>query len=172
MSAFVEALVAEIADLEDQMASDQRYQKLRELKRVRNLYVNEVGPLGDRPTSAAGSRPFASGVSAEVMKAAKKVLSGAGAPTPTRIIMQKLAARGVFVGGSQPQNSLSAILSKSGAFQSHGRSGWTLVNGHDTEKAGDESFPEAASPAVVEHRTDHPVEPRTQGREAVPWGGT
>ena len=177
MSEFVEALIAEIADLEDQIASDPRYQKLRELKRVRNLYANEVGTLGERPTSAPGSRPFASGASAEVMKAAREVLSGVSTPTPTRVILEELAARSVFVRGSKPLNSLSAILSKSDAFKSHGRSGWTLAvpNGHETETetAGDDSSLESASPATFERRPDQPAEPPTLSlARLLPGGGT
>ena len=178
MSAFVEALVAEIADLEDQLALDPRHQKLRKLKRVRDLYVQAPKPEPRVREPVPGSRPFASGASAEIIRAAKEILSGAATPTPTptptRQILARLAARGVAVGGTVPQNVLSSILSKSDAFKSHGRSGWTLAvpTGHETETeaAGDDSSPESPSPATLDHRPDQPVEsPQTRLR---PGGGT
>ena len=72
-----------------------------------------------------------------------------------------LTARGVKIGGSVPQNTLSAFLSKSDAFVSHGRSGWTLAvpNSHETETAGDDSSEESPSPATFARRPDQPAEP-------------
>ena len=174
MSAFVEALVAEITDLEDQLALDPRHQKLQKLKRVRDLYVQAPKPEPRVREPVPGSRPFASGASAEIIRAAKEILSGAATPTPTRQILARLAARGVAVGGTVPQNVLSSILSKSDAFKSHGRSGWTLAVPTDheteTETAGDDSSPESPSPATLDHRPDQPVEDsQTRLR---PGGGT
>ena len=40
--------------------------------------------------------------------------------------MKHLTANNVEVGGSNPLNNLSAMLSTSGLFQSHGRKGWTI----------------------------------------------
>lgn len=171
MSAFVEALMAEIAELEAQLTSDPRYRKLRELKRVRKLYMDSAQLVPGLRAAGLDSRPFASGASAEVIKAAKEVLSGASGPTPTRIILDVLAARGVLVSGLKPLNSLSAILSKSNEFESHGRSGWTLAvpNGHETTTAGDDSLRGSPSPAASERRPDQPAEPPTEPR---PGGGT
>ena len=167
---FIDALKVEIADLERQLHADTRYMKVIELKRVMELYVGTHDTPSRRTVSLSGSRPFASGAAAAILSVAKEVLAGRTVPTPIQEIMQALAKRGVHVGGSVPRNSVSSIMSKSPDFTAHGRSGWTLANSHDTEKAGDESFTEAPSPALSKHRTDHPGEPRAQGREAVPEG--
>ena len=58
MSAFVEALKEEIAELEDQLARDPRYQKLRELKRVLPLYQNAPGTPAVRTVSQSHTRSF------------------------------------------------------------------------------------------------------------------
>jgi hypothetical protein len=175
MSAFVEALKEEIAELEDQLARDPRYQKLRELKRVLPLYQNAPGTPAARTVSQSHTRSFGvSGASADIKNAAEQVLAGVTRPVPTREILEMLTARGVKIGGSVPQNTLSAFLSKSDAFVSHGRSGWTLAvpNSHETETAGDDSSEESPSPATFARRPDQPAEPRAQGRKAVPGGGT
>ena len=46
------------------------------------------------------------------------------------------------------------------------------ANGADTGKAGDANLEQGTSPALVDHRTDLPVDHHAQGREAVPGGGT
>ena len=46
------------------------------------------------------------------------------------------------------------------------------ANGADTKTAGDAASKQATSPATFERRPDQPAEPRAQGREAVPGGGT
>ena len=174
MPTFVEALKAEITELEDQLARDPRYRQLQQLKRVLPLYEN--APSTPPARAASPSRVRSSGApsaSADAKNAVRQVLARTAWPVATRDIVKALAARGVEIGGRVPQNTLSALLSKSDAFVSHGRSGWTLAvpDGHDTEKAGDERFAEAASPTLLDRRPDQPVPP-AQGREAVPGGGT
>ena len=173
MSDFLEYMKAEIADLERQLAADRRYMKLASLKQVLEMYEAPAHGSRRRSASSSGSRPFASGVSVDILKVARELLAGRTEPTSTQAIMQALSDHGVHVGGTVPQNSVSSILSKATDFVSHGRSGWTLAvpNGHDKEKAGDERFEEAASPTLLDRRPDQPVEP-AQGREAVPGGGT
>ena len=172
MAEFIESLKAEIADLEVQLGADPRYVKVNELKRVMALYVNPHDAPRKRTAAPSGSRPLASGAAAAILGVAKEILAGRTEPTPTQEIMEALGERGVHVGGSVPKNSVSSNLSKSEDFISHGRSGWTLVNGYDAEKTGDESSHGQPSPALSEPRTDHPWQPRAQGREAVPGGGT
>ena len=171
---FIEALKAEIADLEGQLAADPRHRKIKALRDTLELY--HVGAITPRQRSAAasGSRPFASGASAEIANTVEVILSGRRDPTPTRFILEKLAERGVVVGGSRPMNSLSSILSKSELFVPHGRSGWTIAanSGHDIEKAGNGIADPAPLPALIERRPDQPAEPRAQGREAGTRGGT
>ena len=169
---FVAALKAEIADLERQLHADPRYVKVNELKRVMALYVSPHDAPRKRTAAPSGSRPLASGAAAAILGVAKEILAGRTEPTPTQEIMETLGERGVHVGGSVPKNSVSSNLSKSEDFISHGRSGWTLANGYDEEEAGDGIADPAPSPTLLEPRTDHPGEPRAQGREAGTGGGT
>ena len=157
---FVAALKAEITDLERQLHADPRYVKVNELKRVMALYVSTHDAPRKRTATPSGSRPFASGAAAAILGVAKEILAGRTEPTPTQEIMGALGERGVHVGGSVPQNGVSSVLSKSEDFISHGRSGWTLVNGHDAEKTGDGTAAERPSPVPLDRRIDDPVEPR------------
>ena len=86
-----------------------------------------------------GLSPVCIWCGATILGVVREILVGRTEPTRTQAIMEVLDERGVRVGGSVPRNSVSSILSKSEDFISHGRSGWTLVNGYDAEKAGDES---------------------------------
>ena len=90
-------------------------------------------------------------------------------------IYGKIAAAGLTI----QQTTIRSLLyqrKKAGLLEhlSNGRYRFLQpgANGADTEKADDGFADPAPSPALSEHRTDHPVEPRAQGREAVPWGGT
>lgn len=53
-------------------------------------------------------------------------LSNRSGPVPTRDLLDHLNDLGIEVGGASPLNNLSAMLSNSDRFVSHGRSGWTL----------------------------------------------
>ncbi len=66
--------------------------------------------------------------------------------------MEMLAANNIEVGGSVPQNVVSSLLSKSPDFQSHGRSGWTLVK----EKA-DGAPPESGASSASDQPQSDPV---------------
>ena len=169
---FIEALTAEIADLERQLHSDPRYVKVHELKRVMALYVSTHDAPRKRTATPFGLSPVCIWCGSSDLGRCQRDIGGRTEPTPTQEIMEALGERGVHVGGSVPRNSVSSVLSKSEDFISHGRSGWTLVNGHDIEKAGDERSYGQPSPTLLDRRTDHPGEPPAQGREAVPGGGT
>ena len=49
-------------------------------------------------------------------------------PIKTAYLWAEVEKEGIALGGRDPVNSLSALLSTSGQFQAHGRSGWTLKN--------------------------------------------
>ena len=134
MSKVVDALKAEIVELENQLSGDARYMRVQELKRIVTLY--EEAPETPRKRKARSKR---SGSAASVAAAAKEVLAGATEPMATRDVLQTLQERGVKVSGEAPHSTLSAILSKSPDFKAHGRSGWTSIapNGQDAEPAAD-----------------------------------
>jgi hypothetical protein len=54
-------------------------------------------------------------------------------PVPLRHIYYQVVERGgCRIGGQDPVNGLSAILSRSGRFTAHGRMGWTLKTPEET----------------------------------------
>lgn len=162
---FVPALDAEIARLDLELRSDLRYVRLRELERVRGLY---------RPTNGATTPPekatsVASATSAhrdepmeprrggrqptpereKALTVAKMLVSNRRGPVPTREIYDHLTAEGIFIGGEKPLNNLSAMLSYSNLFASHGRSGWTLRERDDEFEPIDQNLYDSAAESVL-----------------------
>lgn len=68
---------------------------------------------------------------AKAMELAELFLRNRSAPTPTRDILEHILANGGEIGGQEPVSNLSAMLSNSDKFQSHGRIGWTLAQEHE-----------------------------------------
>jgi hypothetical protein len=60
------------------------------------------------------------------VSAAKKFVRGKIGPVPISAIFEHLCTLGITIKGSDPKNNLSAMLSNTEGFNSHGRSGWTL----------------------------------------------
>lgn len=195
-SDFYRALEAEIAGLEASLNADPRFKKLNQLRRVRELYEHDPAP-GVRPdakTAPEDFRPFHQDlklqmpdrlppqnkggrrVSPERLKAmayARELLGSRTIPTRTADILDYLEDHGVKIGGVDPLSNLSAMLSNTSGFKSHGRSGWTLDPLPENAEAADD-VPEEGAPAAPNRiPTDH-REPanQAQGREAVPGGGT
>jgi len=54
--------------------------------------------------------------------------AGEHGPFRTSRILQSLTDRGIHIAGKKPGNILSAKLSRSPDFQSHGKDGWTLID--------------------------------------------
>lgn len=125
MPDFVEALNAEIADLERQLEESPLYVKLREAKRLREMYVREVPNTGRSTTRVRQAAPM-SGVSGEILAAVRAYIADRTEPTPTREILEMLTRRGIEVSGAVPQNVVSSTLSRAPDIQSNGRKGWTL----------------------------------------------
>lgn len=150
---FTSALDDEIANLERELEQDVRYVRLRELKRLRQLYgkatssqsvthaeVQRAASEQDQPrhfvrrTSTARERALA---------AAKEYIGELNRIVPTREVLEHLATNGIEVGGATPLNNLSAMISTSGIFESHGRRGWTIrknyVKSRDDEERQEEN---------------------------------
>lgn len=62
---------------------------------------------------------------AAILAKAKALLAGRTEPTPTIDIFEEINQE-IEIPGAVPKNNLSAMLSNSKDFTSHGRSGWTL----------------------------------------------
>ena len=145
-SALIQVIKSEIADLERSLENDIRTIRVRELRKVLELYGDKIeshprvsqgvsifnvaeGPalpgMGTSRPATGGRRP--SPEREQAISAARQFLSGRKAPAPTREILAYVENEGVSVPGEVPLNNLSAMLSNSDDFVSHGRTGWTLA---------------------------------------------
>jgi hypothetical protein len=133
MSDFVASLDLEIDRLARAIEDIPEVRKLRELQRVRALYVEEskaptrlgVASGYMQPRPSAGRK-----MSPERQRALDFLAVYLGEqtnPIKTTTILEALAGNGISIGGNDPVNSLSALLSTSDKFVAHGRSGWTLT---------------------------------------------
>jgi hypothetical protein len=130
---FLASLDAEISRLESVIEALPEAKQLTELRRVRSLYP---GPsIALRANEAQDSAHFEVTVrpgrkmSSERQRAlefAQVHMTGQTQPTRTADLLTALRANGIEIGGNDPVNSLSALLSTSSRFVAHGRSGWTL----------------------------------------------
>ncbi|QEE37886.1 MULTISPECIES: hypothetical protein [unclassified Methylobacterium] len=143
-SELLAAIDAEIDAIEIELAGDVRVARLKALRELRKLYVSsDRGRQVDPQSSAAGSSDIegsASNSSAQSRTINRRIaphrsqavdaialhLKNRTGPVPTKDLLEHIASLGIDVGGSNPLNNLSAILSNSGRFDSQGRSGWTL----------------------------------------------
>lgn len=175
---FLRALDVEIADLERDLASNPTYLKLCEATRLRAMYDqsanHERSDASMTPDSAAQGGTRKRSVSPSRQAIVDGVLEilryRDGYPTKTAHILDKLSAKGISVPGTNPKNNLSAMLSNSDLFVSHGRVGWTLA---ENETAADENSSDEVSAAAEQDAwAGYPSEPPAQGREAGPGGGT
>ncbi|MCO5081558.1 MAG: hypothetical protein M9955_07850 [Rhizobiaceae bacterium] len=131
----MDALKAEIDEIERELAADPRQAKLRSLREVLALYdvsgeardgwapVAENSPVAPRTVTRAPSE-----ARSKAMELAEFFLRNRAGPTPTREILDYIVMFGGEVGGKDPVSNLSAMLSNSGLFQSHGRAGWTITD--------------------------------------------
>lgn len=135
MSDFIAALDLEIRNLEKAVEAIPDVVKLRELQRIRALYTSEtvarvVGPLIAKYAASPPGRKM-SVDRQQALDFVSKHLRMAISPVKTAILSEQLVNNGINVGGADPVNSLSALLSTSGKFVAHGRSGWTLKPSDD-----------------------------------------
>lgn len=128
---FVAALDSEIASLETALNQDVRFVRLREVRRLRELY-SDGEPAAVTPTQAIGeptSRPPLRRTDPErlrALEAARLLLANKVGPVPTAELYEHVKSLDIVIKGKDPQNNLSAMLSNSGMFKANGRSGWTL----------------------------------------------
>lgn len=164
MTDFIKALTSEALALEAALASDPRYIKLQEVKRLCALYgahiesnvSNIPGPLPPRPAP----RPISSGVGLEAINVARAFLAKQNKPVLTRDLLTHLEGLGVQFGGSSAQATLASILSRTPDFESKGgRVGWVLKSVGST---GGNSG-ETVSPPAATVPPSGPVEPEAGG---------
>lgn len=126
---FIKALENEMAALEAELQRDPRFAKLTELRRVKAVYSAPSGAVHQADGGAVNPparKRTGSPERAAILKKAKGILAGRTTPTPTIDIFDEISLE-IEIPGTVPKNNLSAMLSNSKDFQSHGRSGWTLT---------------------------------------------
>lgn len=143
---FETALDAEIAALEDELKADPRYLKVSELKRIRDLYRLGTSFTPKVFQRAATPKPkrARSELRQQILDTAEDMLKGRTTPTTTADMFDEINLI-VGIPGQNPRNNLSAMLSNSPKFRSHGREGWTLVS--ETSEAPDDLLRRSASEA-------------------------
>lgn len=160
--ALISALDAEIARLEGEIAADPRVARVAALKRFRDecaapLQTGTViprisGVQPSAPTKARSGR-IPSPERMRALDAAAAYLGGAEGLVPMAVIYEKVASAGIDLGGQNPQNNLSAMMSRDARFKAHGRAGWTLAdrdagsdNGSSNEETGAVAAPASDQP--------------------------
>ena len=127
---FVASLDLEIQRLEKAVEDIPEVRKLRELQRIQALYNDEIVSRVVDPLIAkyAGGPPGRkmSPQRQRALEVTAEFLADKINPMRTTTILEALAGNGITLGGNDPVNALSALLSTSGKFVAHGRSGWTL----------------------------------------------
>jgi hypothetical protein len=146
MAGFLDHLMAEIQALEQSLAGDPRFVKLRELQRVRSLYESQPGVLSPDSPSLKGAgepgqrrQPTPRTMTPEtraIVNAATEYVRNRLTPVPLRELYHEIAeVRGIPIGGKNPINNLSAMLWRYG-FRAEGRAGWRL---QETKESADQS---------------------------------
>lgn len=122
-------LEAELATLRAQLEELDIVKDIQALERI----IRRMRGEGSRsPSSSTPDKPASHGrqeaSTSVVMKdAAEDFLSGQTGPVQTKEIWDALAAQGIHVPGDNPQNNLSAHMSRDPRFVSLGREGWVLA---------------------------------------------
>lgn len=174
----VKALVAEIDALETALRNDPRWAKLEDAKRLLARYdprapvssEHTIAPPAPRKTKGVTGRSSPRSPERQaILDAASEFIVGATAPVPTSDIFAFVSAR-MTIPGTVPKNNLSAMLSNSPRFISHGRAGWTLAP--ETTEASDDLLTRATSEASISSPALPAGEPGVRPVDPVPGGGT
>ena len=137
---FASAIRVEMEALEVELRGNAIYRKIKALQGVLREY--EAGESLQRSDHGVAkqkvnvaerrSPPRRSSPARErAAEFVRNYLKDRVAPTPIRELFDAMLRDGVELGGKNPINNLSAILSMNDAFLSHGRSGWVLATSGD-----------------------------------------
>jgi hypothetical protein len=175
VSDFGKTLLAEIEGLAADIADnpDPRYAKLEKLYEAAALYGLSVGIRAIRETAenvrAAQrviSRQRSSSASRQaILDRAKEIIGEADTPVATATLFEIISEE-MEIPGTNPKNNLSAMLSNSDEFVSHGRAGWTLA---ETTEASDDLLNRQTSEAPNSSAALPTAE--SQVRPVDPWSG-
>lgn len=122
-------LEAELATLRAQL---EELDIVKDIQALERIIRRMKGEGGRSPSSSTPDKPSSQGrqeaSTSVVMKdAAERFLSDQSNPVQTKEIWDALAAQGIHVPGDNPQNNLSAHMSRDPRFVSLGREGWVLA---------------------------------------------
>lgn len=133
---FASLIRQEIEALERELSENTTYRRIKALRAAlleyaptESLRRRKNGVDAETPPPVRGKR-LVRKMSPERKKAikfAKEYLREKSTPIPTREVFKAMSLAGVTLSGKNPQNNLSAILSNSTSFVSHGRDGWVLA---------------------------------------------
>jgi hypothetical protein len=126
MSSFIDALDAEIAAKQAEVDAFPPYRQLQKLKATRAEYAGRAA-RADHSWSNAQTRARAPATRSRMLARAAEIVGPRIEPLRTADIFDALVAEGFSIGGKDPRSNLSAMLSNSDDFESHGRKGWTLA---------------------------------------------
>jgi hypothetical protein len=145
---FVSSLDFEIARLEQAIERVPEYVQLQGLKRIRALYPQGGSPIpniADEPTEIHKVGRKMAPERARALNLISSFLDIQKSPVKTADLLVVLQQNGIDLGGAEPVNTLSALLSTSGQFQAYGRSGWRLIR-KDAKPAVPELLATQAAP--------------------------
>lgn len=158
MTDFATALDLEIQHLEKIVEEIPEVVKLRQLRRVRAIYSThdtgrrrEVSHLSQSLAQALSPSSPGRKMSPERVQALEFVsthLNEQTAPVKTVDLHRALEANGINIGGADPVNGLSALLSTSGRFMAHGRAGWTLRPSNNDNQVSAPASPGNGNPGA------------------------
>jgi hypothetical protein len=116
-----EQLQAELDDVNEHI------NKLRIFLALADVYVadQEKPQTSERENPANGRTPR--GRSGQALGASIQLIRETGKPVITRVLLEKLAERGIHIGGVKPVANLASILSKSPLLVSSRTEGWSLA---------------------------------------------
>lgn len=185
-SQFLAALDAEIAQLTASI--DDLGAKLGEAQRLRALYERDSPQRNGPQEEASSSSPRSpKGTGRRASPQAQRILDAVAAfigsqkapfngafglrPVPTGQIAAHLQQVGIEVRGKNPRNSLSAMLSHSTRFVSHGRAGWTLAECEIDPAQRTETADHTTTEGSAASEEPRPTSEGTDVRSVNPWPG-
>lgn len=103
-----------------------------------NVVTERAMKSDGRVKTDPGGATRASSYVRDVLKASHVVISdNAGGPVPTRVMLDGVQRHGIEVRGKEPQNALSAILSRASDFQNRRGEGWVVATQQHADDVAD-----------------------------------
>lgn len=154
-NAVTRQLESELATLKARLEEMEIFKDIQALERVIRRQRGEP----QRPTAVqtkerqAGAGRQESSTSIAMKDAAEQILQLSADPITTKDLVDAVVESGIYVPGDNPQNNLSAHLSRDSRFLSLGREGWVLAS---AVKAQDEAM-ESISAQYVDRLSENDI---------------